>query len=686
MYQQTFKASIAILKRLWRDYIRKYKKTYLIVIILMILAQGLLLATPLITSTILDDHLSSITAETWYRVETNDRKTVTYKGHYYKQARYLSDAEKNYPLTILLIDDVYYAIEAELEFGEEAQFKVEGNQLIVTEKEQTIVYDGLMKLTKDDIRAFYLPTKQALAHLLTLLVAISGLSILVGRYQRFLMRSMNVKIVRDARKDAVRKLQHLPMEYYEVEPAGKMANRILYDVNGLSLLIDSIFHIALHAILALVTAYIGMFVVNWKIALATIILLPILLLWARYFMFRMRESAREVNENYSRVAEGLNRLINAIPLLQIFNYRKPAVDKFNRTSYEYMEEYLHEVKLHMSLGGNLLELFSAIVVAALVLFFGWGGFHFGHFAVTAGTINAFIAYLPRVIEPFYYFLEEVEHLEHGFARSERFFKLIDTEGEDSSFEVVPPFKGAIEFKDVWFKYKGGDDYVLKGLNLKIEPGETVAIVGESQSGKSTIVNLLLRFYDLDENDRGQILVDGQDITTFSKRTYRNHIGIVLQEPLLFDGTIASNIRFGRDDVTDEEILEVLRELGAESFIEKLEGGIYHEVYQDGQNLSHGEIQLIAIARSIVHQSAILIMDEPTEYLDSETEEMVHHAIKVVSEGRTAIIIEHNLLAVRDVDRILFLHDGRIVEEGTHEELLKLNGLYAEMYRTQISLL
>ena len=323
-----------------------------------------------------------------------------------------------------------------------------------------------------------------------------------------------------------------------------MANRILFDVSGIALLIDSIFHVAIHGLLALVAAYVGMFIVNWKIALVTLILIPILVLWARYFMFKMRESAREVNEFYSRVNDGLNRLINAIPILQIFNYRKKSVDKFNETNEAYMHEYLHEVKLHMSIGGNLLELFLSILLAVLILFFGWGGIRIGNLIVTAGVINAFIHYLPEVIRPFYFYLEEVEHLEHGFARSERFFKLMDTEGEDPSFEVIPLFKGEIEFKDLWFKYKDGEDYVLKGLNLKIKPGETVAIVGESQSGKSTIVNLLMRFYDLDDNDRGEILVDGKDINTYSKRTYRNHIGIILQEPLLFDGTIAS-IRFGK---------------------------------------------------------------------------------------------------------------------------------------------
>lgn len=688
MYQQTFRTSVSILKRIWREYIQKYKNTYYIVIVLMVIGQGLLLASPLVTSIILDDHLKGITNEPWYQVDEEDKHTVYFNGSLYKQAHYFSkDDIKGEPLTILSIDDAggYYAIKEEIEVSDNAKYSLDGDTLTITDGNQEIVVEDVLKLTKKDVRAFYGPTRQSLIIFLVILFVVSIASVIIRRYQRLLIRSMNVKIVRDARKDAVRKLQHISMEYYEQEPAGKMANRILFDVNGIAQLIESIFHITLNAILALIAAYIGMFIIEWKIALVMLILIPILVLWARSFMYKMRESAREVNEYYSRVADGLNRLINAIPLLQIFNYRKRSVEKFNETNKAYMDEYLHEVKLHMSQGGNLLELFSSLVIAGLILFFGWGGMKIGGIVVTAGMINAFIQYLPRVIEPFYFYLEEVEHLEHGFSRSERFFKLIDTKGEDPSFEEVPMFKGEIEIKDLWFKYKDGEDYVLKGFNLSIKPGETVAIVGESQSGKTTLVNLLLRFYDLDDNDKGQILIDGKDINAYSKRTYRNHIGIVLQEPILFDGTIASNIRFGRDDVSDEEILDVLRKIGALPVIEKLEGGIYHKVYHDGRNLSHGEVQLIAIARAIVHDSTILIMDEPTEFLDSDTEELVHRAIEIVSEDRTAIIIEHNLLSIRHADRIIVLHDGVKVEEGTHEELLQNNGHYAEMYRTQIGL-
>ena len=405
MYQQTFRTSVSILKRIWREYIQKYKNTYYIVIVLMVIGQGLLLASPLVTSIILDDHLKGITNEPWYQVDEEDKHTVYFNGSLYKQAHYFSkDDIKGEPLTILSIDDAggYYAIKEEIEVSDNAKYSLDGDTLTITDGNQEIVVEDVLKLTKKDVRAFYGPIRQSLIIFLVILFVVSIASVIIRRYQRLLIRSMNVKIVRDARKDAVRKLQHISMEYYEQEPAGKMANRILFDVNGIAQLIESIFHITLNAILALIAAYLGMFIIEWKIALVMLILIPILVLWARSFMYKMRESAREVNEYYSRVADGLNRLINAIPLLQIFNYRKRSVEKFNETNKAYMDEYLHEVKLHMSQGGNLLELFSSLVIAGLILFFGWGGMKIGGIVVTAGMINAFIQYLPRVIEPFYF--------------------------------------------------------------------------------------------------------------------------------------------------------------------------------------------------------------------------------------------------------------------------------------------
>jgi ATP-binding cassette subfamily B protein len=332
----------------------------------------------------------------------------------------------------------------------------------------------------------------------------------------------------------------------------------------------------------------------------------------------------------------------------------------------------------------MIRLIGALVTAAIVYYFGHGYLTIAGFVVTAGIIYAYNDYLSRLIEPVGTLFREIGNLQHAIVRTERIFKIIDGEQEDDTLEVLPKYKGKIEFDNVWFSYSEGNP-VLKGINLTVEPGQMVGLVGHTGSGKSSLMSLLLRFYDFKDGDMGHIYIDGEDITKHSKRSYRHDIGIILQDPVLFKGTLAENIRFGMKDVSDEEITRVLVSIGGKKIIDKLENGIQTMVSRGGTNFSVGEKQIISFARAVVHNPSILIMDEATANIDTETEEMIQTALETVAKNRTMIIIAHRLSTIKNADKIVVLENGLKVEEGKHSDLLAKNGVYANIYRSQVKI-
>jgi ATP-binding cassette subfamily B protein len=329
----------------------------------------------------------------------------------------------------------------------------------------------------------------------------------------------------------------------------------------------------------------------------------------------------------------------------------------------------------------MIRLVGAFVTALIILFFGYGYLTINGVLISAGLIYAYNDYLTRLVEPVGTLFREIGNLQHSLVRTERIFKIIDGEKESHEYHYIARYQGHIVFDDIWFAYEKNHP-IIKGITLKINAGEMVGLVGHTGSGKSTLTNLLLRFYDLKPSDRGKIYVDGVDIATLSKRTFRSHIGIIIQDPVMFKGTIADNIRFGMSSVSDTEAEAVLRDIGGGPLLDKLEHGIHQPVSRGGSNLSVGEKQLISFARAIVHNPAILIMDEATANIDTETEKRIQLALEKARKGRTLIVIAHRLSTIKKADKIVVLENGLKVEEGTHQALIHLNGQYANLYRSQ----
>jgi ATP-binding cassette subfamily B protein len=401
----------------------------------------------------------------------------------------------------------------------------------------------------------------------------------------------------------------------------------------------------------------------------------------RYFIKKLNTIAVKVNEQNSMITANLNEIINGISVLQIFNFEEQTSEKFNQLSEDFLKEKLKETRLHLSIGWNMIRLIGQLVTAFVILYFGISYLNVAGFVVTAGVIYAYNDYLSRLIEPVGTLFREIGNLQHAIVRTERLFVIIDGEQEDGDFHPIDRYQGKIVFDNVWFSYEKNNP-VLKGIDLEIEPGQMVGLVGHTGSGKTSLMSLLLRFYDIKPDDMGNIYIDGQDIRTYTKRTYRQHIGIILQDPVLFKGTIADNIRFG-EQVSDEDIERILREIGGDKLLDKLEDGIHSKVSRQGSNFSVGEKQIISFARAVVHNPSILVMDEATANIDTETEVMIQHALNKVKVGRTTIVIAHRLSTIKNADKIVVLEKGIKVEEGTHTALLKKNGVYANIYRSQI---
>jgi ATP-binding cassette subfamily B protein len=655
-------------RKLWR-YIRHYKGLLFVSISALIIVQILGLIAPLMIKTIFDDYITKI-EHPWYVQQ--DTSGVFASGKYYRQ-----DKETEDVVSIVILEGVYVITDRQISDGPITH--IDNTLVVETETgNETYTYEIL---SREDVQAFYSIYRGPVVILLILLGIRFFLQIIFTYIQRISTSMINVNIVRDARTEAVTALQHMPMSYFESEPAGKVANRILSDTGGMMQLFSTLMNLVVNATFAVVFAYIGMFYLNVTLALYTFIAFPFIYVWLRFFMKRLKRIAERVSEKASLITAQLNEMINGIQILQIFNFKKKTEDDFNELSLSFNADKTKENLLHLSIGWNLIRLVGALVTAIIILYFGSLQMTVSGFVVTAGLIYAYNDYLTRLIEPVSILFREIGNLEHAKVKTERIFTIIDYEGEDTSIEEIKPFKGHIRFDDIYFSYKPGVP-VLKHIHLDINAGNFVGLVGHTGSGKSSLMNLLLRFYDIKNSDYGHIYIDDTDITTYSKRTYRQHLGIILQDPVMFKGTLRDNMLFGKS-LDDESLIKLLKDIGGSELYSRMEEGLDTDISRKGGNISVGEKQLIALARALIHNPSVLIMDEATANIDTETEMLLQKALDKARQGRTLIVIAHRLSTIRKADQIVVLDQGLKVEEGTHLSLIEKDGIYANMYRAQV---
>jgi ATP-binding cassette, subfamily B, multidrug efflux pump len=509
--------------------------------------------------------------------------------------------------------------------------------------------------------------------------------------QTYLMQWTGQKVMFDLRSQIFRHLQYMHVAFFDKNPVGRLVTRVTTDVDALNEMftagVVSIFEdvFVLAGIIAI------MMKMNWELALITFAVLPVIIYATTIFRDKVRDSYRRIRVAIARINAYLQEAVSGMLVLQLFNREKRAFRQFSAINASHMEAYKDAI-LAYAVYYPVVEILSAIAISSIIWF---GGKDVIRGIASIGVLVAFMQYAQRFFRPIQDLSEKYNILQSAMAAGERVFKLLDTKiqinSPDAASAQQPRGRGRIEFDHVWFAYNTGGakkdgavaeatpDWVLRDANFAIEPGQTVAVVGHTGAGKTTLISLLMRFYDV---QRGAIRIDDVDIKDMNLDDLRSRFGVVLQDPFLFSGTVAGNIRLGTATIQDADVERAAEDVNLADFIHTLPGGFKEEVRERGSTLSTGQKQLISFARALAHNPKILILDEATSSVDTETEFRVRDALSRMVEGRTSLIIAHRLSTIQRADKIIVMHKGQVREMGTHQQLLAERGIYYKLYQLQ----
>lgn len=506
------------------------------------------------------------------------------------------------------------------------------------------------------------------------------LAFLVTWAQLYTMQWVGQKAVYNLRMEIFEHIQSMNLRFFDRNPVGRVLTRVTTDINSLNELLSSGV-VTIIGDLVTVFGIIGfMLAIDVKLALVTLTALPILTIAAFLFRAKVRDTYRTIRRHIARLNAFIQENVSGMSIVQLFGREKKTYSRFSGINRDLMRGH-HQSVIYYAIFFPIVRVFSAVSLA-LIIWYGGGQVVEG--ALTFGTLVAFTQYIERFFRPIMDLSEKYNILQAAMAAAEKVFRVLDTE-PDFTEQANPvrweDCKGEVEFKNVWFAYND-EDWVAKDMTFRIKPGEKVAIVGATGAGKTTLSSLILRFYD---HQKGQILLDEHDIRSLSIADIRDKIALVLQDVYLFSGEVDKNIRLGDDEISDEKLIQAAKDVNLDRFIRSLPGGYKFRIGERGVSLSVGQKQLLSFARALAHNPKVLILDEATSSVDTETEMLIQEALDRLMENRTSIVIAHRLSTIKKVDRIIVLHKGELREMGTHDELLEKKGIYWKLYQLQYRL-
>ncbi len=535
----------------------------------------------------------------------------------------------------------------------------------------------LMQYAIDHYIAFN--NSQGLINMCMLILGLLILQSLMQVWSTILTNYLAQNVIKDLRLKVYVYLTSLRLKFYDKTPVGTLVTRTVSDIETIAdVFSEGLINIT-GDILQIIFILIMMFYSDWKLSIVSLSVLPILLYAGYLFKENVRVSFEDVRTQVAKLNTFVQEHIQGMQIVQIFNREQKELNNFKLINNEHRKAHIRSV-FYYSVFFPVVEIVAAISTA-LIVWYGSKGVMNGQTSI--GTMIAFIMYIGMFFRPIRQLADRFNTLQMGMVASERIFKLLDDTDniEPTGNTILEKVEGEIEFNDVWFGYHP-NEYVLKGINIKVGKGKTLALVGATGAGKSSIINLLSRFYEI---EKGEILIDKKNLSELEIRSVRKHISVVMQDVFLFSGSVMDNIRLYNKNISEEKIIETAKMLGAHHFIDKLPNGYLQDVHERGATLSVGQRQLISFVRAMVTDPSVLILDEATSSVDNETEVAIQEAIKKMMKGRTSIVIAHRLSTVQFADEIVVLEKGEIVERGSHAQLIQLNGYYKRLYDLQFSI-
>lgn len=647
-----------LMKRLLK-YAKPYWKYLLLAILMMIIITGLELLRPYLLKVTIDDYINGY-KKPMYQVEVDN----TYDGVIYNKEKYIKtdsvleedlSSFTSYPLVNII--------------------KKEGNYYLGDYNSENI--DDKILLDKESYMSFREGDIQGINTISIIFFGAITLAFLLNYAQVFILNYTSQKIVFNIRQDIFSHIQSLSISYFDKNPIGRLVTRVANDTETLNEMYTNVLVNLFKDVFILIGIIFVMIRMDFTLALISFSLIPVILIASIVFRKAIREVYRISRAQLAKINATLNENITGMRTIQIFRKEDKISKQFNVINKDYLETSKKEIKLFATFRPSI-EVIRSLGIATII-YYGGGKTISG--VMDFGVLYAFIDYLQRFFEPILDLTEKYNILQSAMASSERIFSILD---DDSIIEntknpiKINELKGRIEFKNVWFAYVG-EEWILKDISFVINPGETVAFVGATGAGKTSIINLITRFYDI---QRGEILIDGVSIKNYDKFELRKNIGVVLQDVFLFTGTIEENIRLNNLGISEEQIVQVSKHVNADHFISQLPLKYKEPIMERGSTLSSGERQLLSFARTLAYNPSILILDEATSSIDTETEILIQDALGKLIQNRTTIAIAHRLSTIQHADNIIVLSKGVIKEVGNHQELLAVKGMYFDLYKLQ----